>query len=191
VPEPDLLDLFIAPLERVKLDSYMVSGSIASIQYGEPRATLDVDVALMVGRKGLAVFPQLFPDTDYYCPPIDVLEIEVGRPSRGHFNIIHSGSGLKADFYPSTNHPYFSWAMKNRKRWVIREQPVWFAPPEYVILWKLEFFREGGGEKHLRDIRGMVEVSGLEMDFDLLNQAVRELGLEAAWAASLESQGPR
>jgi len=33
----------------------------------------------------------------------------------------------------------------------------------------------------------MVEVSGLEMDFDLLNQAVRKLGLEAALAASLES----
>ena len=74
---------------------------------------------------------------------------------------------------------------------MIREQPVGFAPPENVILWKLKFLREGGGEKHLRDIRGMVEVSGLEMDFDLLNQAVRELGLEAAWAASLESQGPR
>jgi len=27
------------------------------------------------------------------------------------------------------------------------------AAPEYVIVRKLEFFREGGSEKHLRDIR--------------------------------------
>jgi len=189
VPEPDLFDLFIAPLERAGLDSYMISGSIASIQYGEPRATLDVDIAMLIGRRGVTAFPHIFSDPEYYCPPIDVLEIEVARPNRGHFNIIHSGSGLKADFYPSTNHPYFSWAMKNRKRWVIREQPVWFSPPEYVILWKLEFFREGGGEKHLRDVRGMVDVSGPTLDFEFLKLAVKKLDLDATWTLSLSPPG--
>jgi hypothetical protein len=61
---------------------------------------------------------------------------------------------------------------------------VYFAPPEYVILWKLEFFREGGGEKHLRDIRGMLLVSGETIDRDLLDRACAELGLSPQWQAA-------
>ena len=34
------------------------------------------------------------------------------------------------------------------------------APAEYVIVRKLEYYREGGSEKHLRDIRSMLAVSG-------------------------------
>ena len=188
VPEPDLIDLFILPLERGGVSAYMVSGSIAAIQYGEPRATLDVDIALLIGRAQIVGLPLIFPDPEYYCPPLDVLEIEIARPNRGHFNIIHSGSGLKADFYPSKNHPYFSWAMQNRRRLTIRGVQVWVAPPEYVLLWKLEFFREGGGDKHLRDIRGMLAVSGPEFDLELVGRAVKELGLETAWLAVNETE---
>ena len=50
MPEPDLTALFLRPLEGAGLDRYMVSGSIASIEYGEPRATLDVDVAKTPAR---------------------------------------------------------------------------------------------------------------------------------------------
>lgn len=61
------------------------------------------------------------------------------------------------------------------------DDEVWFAPPEYVILWKLEFFREGGGDKHLRDIRGMLLVSPESIDRTLLDRASAELGLGAQW----------
>jgi hypothetical protein len=30
------------------------------------------------------------------------------------------------------------------------------VPPEYVVIKKLEFLREGGSEKHVRDIRGIL-----------------------------------
>ena len=41
----DLLSLFIEPLERLNLD-YMITGSVASMLYGEPRLTNDVDLVL-------------------------------------------------------------------------------------------------------------------------------------------------
>ena len=50
-----------------------------------------------------------------------------------------------------------------------------------MILHKLRFYREGGSEKHLRDIRGMLAVSGDEIDRALLDRAVTELGLGDAW----------
>ncbi len=181
VPEPDLIELFVRPLESAGMQTYMISGSVASIEYGEPRATLDVDIAIQLDRAQAARVPSLFPESDYYCPPLEVLEIELARRTRGHFNIIHSNTGLKADFYPSTNHPYFAWALKARRRWNLLGVDVWIAPPEYVILWKLEFFREGGGEKHVRDIRGILAVTAVDLTF--LNAAVSELDLESAWKA--------
>ena len=33
----------------------------------------------------------------------------------------------------------------------------------YVIIRKLEFYREGGSDKHVRDIRSMLAVSGDEI----------------------------
>jgi hypothetical protein len=55
------------------------------------------------------------------------------------------------------------------------------------ILRKLEYFREGGSEKHLRDIRGMLEVSGAQIDRQLLEQWIARLGLAAEWTRVLAS----
>ncbi len=40
------------------------------------------------------------------------------------------------------------------------------APPEYVIVRKLQFFREGGSQKHLRDISRMLTALGEEWGRD-------------------------
>ena len=55
------------------------------------------------------------------------------------------------------------------------------APPEYVIVRKLEYFREGGSDKHLRDIRSMLAVSGDQLDRAALNDWIVRRGLEAEW----------
>ena len=123
----------------------------------------------------------LFPEQDYYLPPLEVIQIEIGRPSRGHFNIIHIPSGLKADCYPSRNHRFLEWAIRHRRRRRLANCGAWFAPPEYVILWKLEFFRESREGKHVRDIRGILSVSGDEIDMGFLHHAVADLHLEDEW----------
>lgn len=66
------------------------------------------------------------------------------------------------------------------------DDEVYFAPPEYVILWKLEFFREGGGDKHIRDIRGMLLVDSEHIDRAFLDGATAELGLESFWRKAQE-----
>jgi hypothetical protein len=38
----------------------------------------------------------------------------------------------------------------------VENDEFWLAPVEYVILRKLEYYREGGSEKHLRDISGIL-----------------------------------
>ena len=58
-------------------------------------------------------------------------------------------------------------------------EQLWLAPPEYVIIRKLEFYREGGSEKHLRDIRGMLAVTDVETDF--LEEEIEKRGLNEVW----------
>ncbi len=60
------------------------------------------------------------------------------------------------------------------------------APPEYVIVRKLEFFREGGSEKHLRDVRGML-ASGIGRDRTFLETELARRGLEATWRRVTDS----
>ena len=43
--EPDLFKIFVDPLEELAIP-YIVTGAVASIIYGEPRLTHDVDLVL-------------------------------------------------------------------------------------------------------------------------------------------------
>ena len=55
--------------------------------------------------------------------------------------------------------------------------PVRVAPPEYVILRKLSFYQEGGSEKHVRDIRGVLALENPPSYSDLLLRLLAEPGI--------------
>ena len=106
----------------------------------------------------------------------------MARESRGHFNIIHADSGLKADFYTAGREDLHAYAFRNARKYAAGETTISLAPPEYVIVRKLEYYREGGSEKHLRDIRGMLAVSGELLDRAALQEWIGRLNLNAEWA---------
>jgi hypothetical protein len=86
-------------------------------------------------------------------------------------------SGFKADIYPLGRDPLHIWGMGRRRQMIVGGEPVMLAPPEYVIVRKLEFYREGRSEKHLRDIAGMLRVSGEVIDQQAIEEWARRLGL--------------
>jgi hypothetical protein len=177
----DLFLLFIRPLNRLGI-SYMVTGSAASMAYGIPRMTLDIDLVLELTTAQTELLTSAFPPEEFYCPPREVIGIETERASRGHFNVIHMVTGFKADFYPVGNDPLHRWAMTRRRRVEMFGEPVMLAPPEYVIVRKLEYFKEGGSDKHLRDIRGMLDISGEMIDGSEIDSMVRNRDLHEGWA---------
>ena len=61
---------------------------------------------------------------------------------------------------------------------------AFFARPEDVILYKLLYFREGGSDRHLRDIAGMLAVSGSELDMEYLADWARRLAVSDLWEAT-------
>jgi len=105
---------------------------------------------------------------------------------RGHFNIIHHETGFKADIYVSGKDELHHWGMLNRKQFQIEGEPMWFAPPEYVILRKLEYYRESKSEKHIRDIVSMIEISSDQINFEQLRENIRIYSLEKEWEQILK-----
>jgi hypothetical protein len=177
-PEPFLV--FTRKLNELGL-RYMVSGSVAAIYYGEPRMTNDVDIIVFLRRDDVTGLIKAFPSEEFYCPPREVILLEMTREQRGHFNLIHHDSGFKADIYLTGRDELHVWGMPNAKRANLGEDHVMIAPPEYVILRKLQFYREGQSQKHLRDISRMLSGLGDDWDRAPLLQMIQEERLQTEW----------
>lgn len=178
--EPDLIELFVAPLEQLRF-RYLLTGSVAAMLYGEPRVTHDVDLIIFLRAEDIKKLLGAYPSPQFYVPPLEVVLTEISREQKGQFNIIHGVSGLKADFHPVNRDELHGWAFRNIREYVMGNNTIKIAPPEYVIVRKLEYFREGGSEKHLRDIRAMLNVSGEIIDRKELNFWIQQRSVADQW----------
>lgn len=180
MPGTDAFLVFTRKLRDLELP-HMVTGSVAATFYGEPRLTFDVDIVVALGPEDAARFESAFPTRDFYCPPRETILAELARPERGHFNLIHQATGFKADIYPSGTDPFHAWALSRVRRVDYEGEPLVLAPPEYVIVRKLQFFREGGSPKHLRDIHRMLVGLGDSWDRSPLLELIAQRGLQSEW----------
>jgi hypothetical protein len=178
--EPDLIELFVSPLEQFHF-RYLLSGSVASMLYGEPRVTHDIDLVIFLRVEDINKLSQAYPSSGFYVPPPEAIITEIARGEGGHFNVIHPDSGLKADFFLTSRDEFQAWAFRNVVQYKFQNTTIRLAPPEYVIVYKLKYYREGGSEKHIRDIRSMLNSSGDRIDRSTLNDWISRRGLEAEW----------
>jgi len=160
---------------------YFITGSVASIVYGDPRLTNDIDLVIFLNKNDIDKFTSVFPAADFYCPPPEVIKSEIEQKPGGHFNLIHHESGFKADIYPAGDDEFQLWAMKNAGEFEFGGSKIFVAPPEYVIIKKLEFYKEGKSQKHLTDIMGMLGNSSELIDIELLNKLIKEKSLTVYW----------
>lgn len=187
MPEASLFLMFTQRLNTLRVP-YMVSGSAAVIIYGEPRLTHDVDLVVVLDRERIPQLTEAFPPAEFYCPPAEIITLEAAREQRGHFNIIHHETGFKADVYLSGRDPLHAWGLARARRLEVQGHVVVVAPPEYVIVRKLEYYREGGSEKHLRDIRSMLATSPGAIDRAELETQIVARGLQQAWRQVQEQE---
>lgn len=157
------------------------------MSYGKYRVTNDIDIILVLVGSDIQRIAAAFPLEEFYCPPADVIATEAARQERGHFNLIHHETGFKADLYVATKDPFTGWALRRRHPITLENSIIWLAPPEYVIIGKLEFYREGGSEKHLHDIRGMLAVT--DVDRALLEEEIARRALGDVWRELSDLKG--
>jgi hypothetical protein len=163
---------------------YLVTGSMATIAYGEPRFTRDIDVVVRLEKHDVDRLRSFFPEEDFYLSPEVACEA-IGRC--GQFNILHPRSGLKIDVMIAGSSE-FDESRFSRARTLSTgpSSEAVFASPEDVIIKKLEYYRQGESDKHLRDIAGVVQVMGDELDREYVETWARRFGLESLWQQVLE-----
>src|SRR5690349_2633068 len=175
--QAQLLNHLLDAVERLGLP-YAIAGSHASMAYGEARLTNDIDVVVALTPATLKPFCAAFPDSDFYVSE-DGARTAAARG--GMFNIIHPESGLKIDvIVPSSE---FDRGQLDRavSLPVFSGRTGRFAAPEDVIVKKMEAYQEGGSEKHLRDIAGILKAMGPRIDRAYIESASRRQGVDAVW----------
>ena len=182
----DLLRRLIGVLEDLEL-TYMLVGSVASAFHGEPRSTQDIDVVVSLPPEQVGPLCKAFPPEEYYVSPEAVSEAVV---QGGQFNVIHPGSGAKIDFMIARRDAWGQEQMARRRRVeVLPGYEGYVAAPEDVIVGKMIYYRDGGSEKHLRDIVGIMEVSAEDVDRAYIERWAARLQLAEAWRAVLRRLG--
>ncbi|NNF14864.1 MAG: hypothetical protein HKN72_16675 [Gemmatimonadetes bacterium] len=179
---PDLIGLFIGPLEEIGL-AYMVTGGVAAVVYGDPRFTRDIDLVLELHESQISSLARAFGGGAFYVPPPEALKREASRRQGGHFNIIHRDTALRADVYLLGDGALHQWGFERRKPIPVGAGTMCIAPIEYVILRKLEYFRDSASDRHLRDVAHMCRISSDEVSDGELLAWVDRLGLSVEWAA--------
>jgi hypothetical protein len=187
MPEPELFLHFVRPVNRSGI-RYIIVGSVATIFYGDPRMTHDVDFVAFLNNADIHRLPVFFPATEFYLPPVEVILVETAREQHGHFNILHLATGFKADFFLTGRDELNAWAFRNKRRVLFEGEPLILAPPECVIVRKLEYYREGGSDKHLEDIRSMLRLSGEQIDRAVLNEWIVRQGVQQQWQEIVDHQ---
>lgn len=160
---------------------YRVVGSMASMIYGEPRFTNDVDIVADIPLMKVGRFCQHFAEPEYYVSETAMRDAILRR---FQFNLLHPASGLKVDvILPPDTEFARSEASRVRRIRAEGEYDAWFGSPEDVLLMKLVYFQLGGGisEKHLRDIAGMMKILEQKLDRVYVTEWAAKLGVAEEW----------
>jgi hypothetical protein len=179
MPEANLFLMFTRRLNELGV-AYMVSGSVAVIIYGEPRLTHDVDLIVVLDREHIARLPELFPPKEFYCPPTEVIELEVARKHAGTSSSFTTRPVSRRTCICAGEIRCTPGVWRGRGGWKWRAG-VRHCAPESVIVRKLEYYRGGGSEKHLRDIRSMLLASPDAIHRAELEEQIAARGLQEAW----------
>jgi len=172
-----LLERMVAILDEVGV-RYAVGGSVASSVLGEPRSTVDLDLAVDIQSSQLErLIERIAPD---FYVPLDAARAAVR--TRSSFNVLDLASGLKVDLF------VLGEGLLDRRQITRRlsvdlpgsDRAIWVTAPEDQILRKLQWYRDGGSvsDRQWRDVVGLLFVCGARLDHGDLSDAARELGLE-------------
>jgi len=156
----------------------MVAGSLASTYHGDPRSTRDIDLVIRPAKPDLDRFVASLDPARFY---VSAEAAEGAWQRRGQFNVVDLDSGWKTDLILCKDRPFSRSEFERRERGTVFEIEVFVATAEDTILAKLEWALQGESERQLRDVAGILELSGASLDRSYIERWARELGVEALW----------
>lgn len=176
--QDELLRFVAVVLDRLRI-RYALVGSFASGIWGETRFTQHIGVVVELTPDQSGPLCEAFPGADFYVSRAAVDQaIENRRP----FNVIHPASGNKIDFMVTGDAPWQRGQLdRARTVQLAPDVAIRVASPADVIVGKLAYYAEGGSDKHLRDIRGILDVMGESVDTAYVGRQAVSLGVDGTW----------
>ncbi len=156
---------------------YMVTGSFASTFHGEPRATRDLDVVIAPDPATLERLVAGLQAAGFYVDPDAARAALTGQSS---FNAI-GAEALKIDFIIRRARPFSVQEFERRRPADMLGTPGFIATAEDMIIAKLEWAAATDSERQLRDVRGILAVTGEGVDRSYVERWVTALHLEDVW----------
>jgi hypothetical protein len=167
---------------------YMVVGSLASSFHGKPRTTHDADIVIDPGPEALDRLVAELSATNLY---VDLTVAREALRGRRQFNVIDAGSAFKLDLIVRKDRPFSREEFARRQPAELAGIPVALTTAEDTILSKLEWAKKGGGsERQLRDVAGIVDVKGAELDRQYIQRWATALGVLDLWLRASGTDGP-
>jgi hypothetical protein len=161
---------------------HMVVGSFASSIYGVPRSTQDLDVVIDPDPDSLRRFVSTIDPDRYY---VDAAVANEALRHRGMFNVIDATTGWKIDLVIRKNTPHAREEMRRRVMGTVAGVlgvPAPLAAPEDIVIAKLSWARDGGSDRQLADVAGILAARGDQLDRAYLDRWIAELDLAPTWA---------
>jgi len=183
---PDQLPVVLRALESVGLP-YLMTGSLASVAWGEPRATYDLDIVIELSPGDVDHLLKPFAQPEWYVDQASVLHaIRIG----GEFNLIHSTTGTKVDFWIKSSGGFDDSRFERRRREEIAGVTCWIQSPEDAILSKLLWIKISPSDRQERDVSGIIKVQGDLLDRRYLFTWAKRLAVEGLLNEILEEGSP-
>jgi len=172
-------DILIKVIEKIdKLGiSYMLTGAIATIFYGRPRTTHDIDIVIKASRRYINPLVHSFRDKFYISPE----GIEDAIAHKTMFNVIHEDSGIKIDFWMLQDDDYDRERFGRRQKHTIFGEDFFLSSPEDVIIKKLLWFKDTDLDKHFDDALGVLQIQGSTLDFNYIGLWAKKLSILNLW----------
>jgi hypothetical protein len=170
----ELLDRAVRALQAEGIP-YMLTGSIASSIYGEPRSTNDVDILIDPPADALERLVERLQAAELHVDP------DAARAAlleRGQFSALVLDS--KVDFIIRKDDPHAKVAFERRRHIRGKTIDADVVSPEDLILAKLLWARETGSERQLRDVAGIIALAE-ELDRGYIENWAERLGILDAW----------
>jgi len=155
---------------------WVLGGSLASSLVGEPRSTVDIDLAILLDADRIDRFVGLFAD-DYY---LDSEMVADAIERNSSFNLLQPSTGTKVDMFVLGDDLLDPRQIANRVPVEVeRGRTLWVGHPMDQILRKLRWFEAGGevSDRQWRDAVSILRVQGDRIDHGELLAIAADLDL--------------
>ena len=164
---------------------YALVGSFASNRWGIPRATKDADFVLQLASQDTGRLWELF-GGDFILDP--QLSFETRTGSR-KLEMRRRDTPFTIELFLLSEDPHHQERFHRRVAVEVFGRTVWMPTAEDVIIAKLGWARDGGSERQLADVAGILAARRATLDLEYLEGWIAALSLAALWARAQELAG--